>query len=74
MPLSFGGAAQGETLGSGVVLVLDESIDLGDILVRIAASSATSRVVSASLAVWAPCARKSSCSGFVGPANRWSSR
>ncbi len=38
MPLSFEGTrAAGATLGSGVVLVLDESIDLSDILVRIAA-------------------------------------
>ena len=38
MPLSFEGArAAGASLGSGVVLVFDESIDLGDILVRIAA-------------------------------------
>ena len=38
MPLTFEGTrAAGATLGSGVVLVFDESIDLGDILVRIAA-------------------------------------
>jgi NADH-quinone oxidoreductase subunit F len=38
IPLSFEGVrAAGVSLGSGVVLVLDESIDLGDILVRIAA-------------------------------------
>ena len=38
MPLSFEGTrAAGASLGSGVVLVLDESIDLGDILVRLAA-------------------------------------
>jgi NADH-quinone oxidoreductase subunit F len=38
MPLSFEGTrAAGATLGSGVVLVLDESTDLSDILVRIAA-------------------------------------
>jgi NADH-quinone oxidoreductase subunit F len=38
MPLSFEGTrAAGATLGSGVVLVFDESIDLGDTLVRIAA-------------------------------------
>ncbi len=38
MPLTFEGTrAAGASLGSGVVLVLDESIDLGDILVRIAA-------------------------------------
>jgi NADH-quinone oxidoreductase subunit F len=37
-PLTFEGArAAGASLGSGVVLVLDESIDLGDILVRISA-------------------------------------
>jgi NADH-quinone oxidoreductase subunit F len=38
MPLSFEGArAAGASLGSGVVMVFDESIDLGDILLRIAA-------------------------------------
>ena len=38
MPLSFEGTrAAGATLGSGVVLVFDESVDLGDILGRIAA-------------------------------------
>ena len=38
MPLTFEGTrAAGASLGSGVVLVLDESIDLDDILVRIAA-------------------------------------
>ncbi len=38
LPLSFEEArAAGASLGSGVVFVLDESIDLGDILVRIAA-------------------------------------
>jgi NADH-quinone oxidoreductase subunit F len=38
MPLTFEGTrAAGASLGSGVVMVLDESIDLGDILVRIAA-------------------------------------
>ncbi len=38
MPLTFEGTrAAGATLGSGVVLVFDESVDLGDILVRIAA-------------------------------------
>ena len=38
MRLSFEGTrASGATLGSGVVLVLDESIDLSDILLRIAA-------------------------------------
>ena len=38
IPLTFEGTrAAGASLGSGVVLVLDESIDLGDILVRIAA-------------------------------------
>ena len=38
MPLTFEGTrAAGASLGSGVVLVLDESIDLGDILLRIAA-------------------------------------
>ena len=38
MPLTFEGTrAAGAVLGSGVVLVLDESIDFGDILVRIAA-------------------------------------
>lgn len=37
-PLSFEGArAAGASLGSGVVLVLDQTIDLGDILARIAA-------------------------------------
>jgi NADH-quinone oxidoreductase subunit F len=38
MPLSFEGArAAGASLGSGVVMVFDDSIDLGDILLRIAA-------------------------------------
>jgi NADH-quinone oxidoreductase subunit F len=38
MPLSFEGTrAAGAALGSGVVLIFDESIDLGDTLVRIAA-------------------------------------
>jgi NADH-quinone oxidoreductase subunit F len=38
VPLTFEGTrAAGATLGSGVVFVLDESIDLGDILARIAA-------------------------------------
>jgi NADH-quinone oxidoreductase subunit F len=38
MPLTFEGTrAAGTTLGSGVVLVLDETADLGDILLRIAA-------------------------------------
>ena len=38
MPLTFEGTrAAAATLGSGVVLVFDESVDLGDILVRIAA-------------------------------------
>lgn len=38
MPLSFEGTrAAGATLGSGVVLVLDESVNLGEILARIAA-------------------------------------
>ena len=38
MPLTFEGTrAAGASLGSGVVLVFDESIDLGDILVRISA-------------------------------------
>ena len=38
MPLSFEGArAAGASLGSGVVMVFDESVDLGDILLRIAA-------------------------------------
>ena len=37
IPLTFEGTrAAGATLGSGVVLVFDESVDLGDILVRIA--------------------------------------
>ena len=38
MPLTFEGArAAGATLGSGVVMVFDETVDLGDILLRIAA-------------------------------------
>lgn len=38
MPLTFEGTrAAGASLGSGVVFVLDESADLGDIMVRIAA-------------------------------------
>ena len=38
IPLTFEGTrAAGTSLGSGVVLVLDETIDLGDILARIAA-------------------------------------
>jgi NADH-quinone oxidoreductase subunit F len=38
MPLTFEGTrAAAATLGSGVVLVFDDSVDLGDILVRIAA-------------------------------------
>jgi NADH-quinone oxidoreductase subunit F len=38
MPLTFEGTrAAGATLGSGVVLVFDESVDLGDILARVAA-------------------------------------
>ena len=38
LPLTFEGTrAAGASLGSGVVLVLDETIDLGDILARIAA-------------------------------------
>jgi NADH-quinone oxidoreductase subunit F len=38
IPLTFEGTrAAGASLGSGVVLVLDETIDLGDILARIAA-------------------------------------
>ncbi len=38
MPLTFEGTrAAAATLGSGVVMVFDESVDLGDILVRIAA-------------------------------------
>ncbi len=37
-PLTFEGTrAAGATLGSGVVLVLDESVDLGDVLERVAA-------------------------------------
>jgi NADH-quinone oxidoreductase subunit F len=37
-PLTFEGTrAAGASLGSGVVLVLDETVDLGDILARIAA-------------------------------------
>ena len=38
IPLTFEGTrAAGATLGSGVVLVFDETVDLGDILARIAA-------------------------------------
>ncbi len=38
MPLTFEGTrAAGATLGSGVILVFDESVELGDILARIAA-------------------------------------
>ena len=38
IPLTFEGTrAAGATLGSGVVLVFDESVDLGDILARVAA-------------------------------------
>ena len=38
MPLTFEGTrAAGARLGSGVVMVFDETVDLGEILVRIAA-------------------------------------
>lgn len=38
MPLTFEGTrAAGATLGSGVIMVFDDSVDLGDILARIAA-------------------------------------
>ncbi len=49
----------GTTLGSGVVLVLDETVPLLPILRRWRSSSATSRAGSACPAGWAPCARRS---------------
>jgi NADH-quinone oxidoreductase subunit F len=68
IPLTFEGArAAKATLGSGVVMVFDDTVDMPAILVRF---FATSRAASACPVAWAPCDRKKRCTAF--PADgRW---
>ena len=64
LPLTFEDArAAGATLGSGVVIVYDESADLVDACSASRSSSATSRAVSACRAASARCARRRRCTG-----------
>jgi NADH-quinone oxidoreductase subunit F len=75
MPLTFEGArAAGATLGSGVVMLFDDTVDLARSSSASPPSSATSRAASACPAGSAPCARRRRCTGWPRPARRPASR